>query len=66
MEGNKAAAVTKAWDALRGTPPEERYQVRDAIRTYIAGLPTEAVDAAIIELFEEVQICDEVFNEALR
>jgi hypothetical protein len=31
-------------------------QLRDAIRAYVAGVSSEGIDAAIVELFAEAQI----------
>jgi hypothetical protein len=58
----KAAAVHAAWEALR--PVSHQNRIRDAIRAYIAGLPQEAIDAAVVEMFSEMEILDEVVDES--
>jgi hypothetical protein len=46
-------------------PPEYRDALRDLLRRWIAGLSPEVADAAIVELFAEVQACyDMVLGDA--
>ena len=61
-QSRKSVAVCKAFEATWGAAARDT--LRDAILEYIAGLPREAVDAAIVELFEEMQVLDDVLMES--
>jgi hypothetical protein len=59
-ENNKAGDVVRMTRALMPMGPADLGEVCDILRRLIAGLPPEAADAAIVALFNEVQICDDV------
>jgi hypothetical protein len=56
----RMAEIARAHELLGGMPPELRHALRDLLRRWIAGLSPEAADAAIVELFAEVQACDDM------
>jgi hypothetical protein len=43
---------------------QDQNDLRDLLRRWIAGLSPEAADAAIVELFDEVQIYDDMMMES--
>jgi hypothetical protein len=43
---------------------QDQNDLRELLRRWIAGLSPEAADAAIIELFDEVQIYDDMMMES--
>src|SRR5258708_38901091 len=49
----KAADVVRAHELLRGMGPE-RDELRDLLRRCIAGLSPEEADAALVDLFHEI------------
>ena len=54
----RMAEIARAHELLGGMPPELRHALRDLLRRWIAGLSPEGADAAIVELFAEVQALD--------
>jgi hypothetical protein len=59
-DSNRAALVVRAKYILRLC---DRDELRDMLRRWIAGLPPEKVDAALVELFAEIDILEEVMME---
>jgi hypothetical protein len=66
IDTDRAADSARAHEILEGVPPEDRAALCDIIRRWIAGLSAEATDAAIVELFAEIQTGDEVWREECR
>jgi hypothetical protein len=64
MKNDRAAADVVRACSLLWLPPEDRDELRDILRRWIAGLPPEKADAALVELFHEIQICDDVEMES--
>ncbi len=56
--------VAHAEVILRGVPPDLRDELRDIIRRLIADKSSVEADAAIVELFAEIQILDDVIMES--
>jgi uncharacterized Zn finger protein len=56
----RMAEIARAHQLLLGMLPEFRDVLRDLLRRWIAGLSPEVADAAIVELFAEVQACDDM------
>jgi hypothetical protein len=59
---HKAKAIDDALGALCVVGREDRALLRDAIRFYIAA-SVESADAAIVDLFAELEICFDVTEE---
>jgi hypothetical protein len=59
------ASAFLAMTHLLSLPPEVRDEIRDAVRYYIAGLAPEAADAAMVELFNELEVYDDVSMEEM-
>ena len=56
----RMAEIARAHQLFWGMPPENQHALRDLLRRWIAGLSPEGADAAIVELFAEVQACDDM------
>jgi hypothetical protein len=60
---DKASDVARAHSLLMELPPEVREELCDILRRWIAGRSPEQADTALVELFHEIQVCDEVLME---
>ena len=60
---DRAADIVRA-HTLLPISNQDQNDLRDLLRRWIAGLSPEAADAAIVELFDEVQIYDEMMMES--
>ena len=61
---DKAALVVRAECILAYCCPRYHLEeLRDLLRQVIAGLPPEAADAALVQLFADVEVCHEVLRE---
>jgi hypothetical protein len=61
-EASRVAAVQMLHRALRGS--DAHGPIRDAVLAAIAGVPREAVDTAIVDVFREAEILDQLLQEA--
>jgi hypothetical protein len=66
MSDTSAADVIRAHELMRHIPPEERDEFCAILRRCIIGLSPEQADKALVELFQEIEICDEVMMETDR
>jgi hypothetical protein len=64
MRDTAAADVILAYDLLKFYNPENRQELCSILRRWIAGLSAEQADKALIELFHEIDVCDEVKIES--
>jgi hypothetical protein len=69
VDHQKAADIARAFEIfqlleLSGQYAAERDELLGILRRAIAGLPPQAADAAITELFREIQIADDVWWES--
>jgi hypothetical protein len=62
MSDDKAADVAFAHELLVRLDAPYLNELRDIIRRCIAGLSPEAADAALVELFREIKVLDEVMR----
>jgi hypothetical protein len=62
---DKATDVVRAREMLEFVG-WEKGELRDLLRRCIAGLSPEAADAAIVDLFHEIDILDEMMMEESR
>jgi hypothetical protein len=60
---DRAADIVRAHKLLP-ISNQDQNDLRDLLRRWVAGLSPEAADAAIVELFDEVQIYDEMMMES--
>jgi hypothetical protein len=59
---DRAADVVRAHELLKFIGGD-RAELRDLLRRWIGGLSPEAADAALVDLFREIDICNEVLLE---
>ena len=63
LDAGKAVLVARAEHILRYCEPRHLIELRDLLRQCVAGQQPAAVDAALVALFADVQVCHDVLTE---